>query len=471
MTAERAALKRARRKLRQVVILRNGSFGLLWTGQLLSATGTWLLIIAVPVHVLQLTHSVRDTGLAFVAEVIPMVVLGPVAGVFADRWSKRQTMIVTSVLRAPSVLLLIFFNSAGRVWVLLLSVVAENALGVFFTPAYRAVIPLLVGRGRDLGAANAWSTVARGVTGLAGAPLGGALYAALGFRWLVVLDAASYLICAGCVAVLPALRTTAAGTTAAGTTAAGRAAVRRITARWPGGQQQTGRSASSRGQLSGALHGVAVEFRAGVAHLRRDKVLARLAGVTALFLLGNGALTALLVPYISARLHGGATTVGMMLAALGAGYLLSAYPGRKLCACSPLRSTVGGLLAGVVVTFAVFFNTGSRAAALIAIGLAGLPGGAFLMLEQTLMQRLAPDDVIGRICAAYSTIESGATLLGALAASLLVRPLGLSLTVNAAIGAIAVGGLFAALIPRTPAAPVSDSTASRALMGAESGRL
>ncbi len=410
-------------RLHRLLLVRNGSFGLLWTGQLLSAIGTWLMIVAVPVFVFHLTRSARDTGLAFAAEVVPMVALGPVAGVFADRWSRRRTMITSNVFRAGSVLLLIFFTSQDRVWVLLASVVAENAFGMFFTPAYRGVVPFVVGRGADLESANAWNTAASGITRLAGAPLGGLVYLALGFRSVVMLDAASYIISASCILLMPALRGAAKSAAPPADALAGP-------------------------RQLGYLQVVASEFRSGVSRLLHDRVLSVLAGVTALFLLGNGALTALLIPYIATDLSGNAKRVGILLSALGAGYLLSAYVGRKICASTHLRASLMSLIAGIVIAFAGFFNSCSFPAALVFIGLAGIPGGAFLMLEQTLIQRLSPDDIIGRISAAYLTIENSATLLGALLASLLEHALGLTMTLNLAIAVIAAGGALAILTPR-----------------------
>jgi predicted MFS family arabinose efflux permease len=237
--------------------------------------------------------------------------------------------------------------------------IAIRVVAVLVAPP-RAVIPLIVGRGPDLGSANAWSTAARGMTRLAGAPLGGALYTALGFHWVVSLDTISYLISAGCIAALPALRSQ---------------------------RHEPTVPADSRGQRNRALRALAHDFATGIVCLLRARILAAMAGISALFLLGNGALTALLVPYVSARLHGTATTLGILYSALGVGHLLSAYPGRKLCASSRLRATLLGLLVSIVTPFAVFFNTSSPAAAAIALRLAGLPGGAILMLEQVLMSK------------------------------------------------------------------------------------
>lgn len=414
-----------RRRPARPIVARNSSFGLLWSGQLLSSVGTWLLVVAVPVYVFHLTGSASATGLALVAEVAPMVVLGPVAGVLADRRNRRVTMVGTDLGRAASVLLLIFVTSPGRVWLLLAAIVAENGLGVFFTPAYQAVVPFTVGRGKDLEMANAWSTAASGVTRLAGGPLGGVVYAALGFRSAVTLDAASYVIAAACIAAMPALRGT------------------RV--------DPVGRTAGSRPRagLAAFARGFAADLRAGLMRLARHRTLAVLLAATTAFLAGNGAVTALVVPFITTRLGGNARTVGILFCALGGGYLASAYAGRRACASGRLRACVTATLAGVVVTFAVLFNTRSLAVAIIAIGLAGLAGGAFLMMQQTLLQRHAEDAVIGRIGALFATATSAATLAGALLASLAVRALGLTVTLNLSVAVIAASPALALLLPRS----------------------
>ena len=69
---------------RELIVVRNPAFGLLWTGQLLSGAGNWLLIVAVLVYVLHLTGSAREAGLAFVAEAAPVLLVGPAAGVLAS---------------------------------------------------------------------------------------------------------------------------------------------------------------------------------------------------------------------------------------------------------------------------------------------------------------------------------------------------------------------------------------------------
>jgi len=118
--------------------LRIRDFRLMWGGSLISSLGSWLLILAVPAHVFQVTGSLRDTGLTLAAQYLPLLVLGPVAGVFTDRWDRRMLMIATSLFRAAAVTAMLLGTSPGRYWVLDAALIAENAGGVLYVPAARA---------------------------------------------------------------------------------------------------------------------------------------------------------------------------------------------------------------------------------------------------------------------------------------------------------------------------------------------
>lgn len=177
--------------------LRIRDFRLLLAGQLLSNVGDWLLLVAAPFFVFELTGSTMATGLTLTAEAVPAIVLGPVAGVFVDRWDRRRTMIATDVLRAATVLSMLAVHSRGEVWIVYGAVTVEAGFSQFFSPARRALVPNLVGRGPELSAANAVSQLVEGVIRLVGGPLGGVLYVFFGFRSVVVLDVASYVLSAG----------------------------------------------------------------------------------------------------------------------------------------------------------------------------------------------------------------------------------------------------------------------------------
>src|SRR5271155_4254677 len=173
--------------------LRIRDFRLLWGGSVISALGTWLLVLAIPAHVLLVTGSLRDTGLTLAAQSLPVLILGPVAGVLTDRWDRRRLMIATSLFRAGAVAMMLLGTAPGRYWVLYAALIAESGAGVLYIPAWQARTPAMVGTGTLLSSANSLNALAGGAVRLIGGPLGGVLLTAFGVRWLIVADALSYL--------------------------------------------------------------------------------------------------------------------------------------------------------------------------------------------------------------------------------------------------------------------------------------
>lgn len=68
-----------------LALLRQRNFALLWWGQLVSVCGDFLLSIALPCYIYDLTGSSLATGASFIANTLPRILLGSVAGVFVDR--------------------------------------------------------------------------------------------------------------------------------------------------------------------------------------------------------------------------------------------------------------------------------------------------------------------------------------------------------------------------------------------------
>src|ERR671916_986900 len=92
------------------LLRRNRDFRQLWLGQVVSQLGDWFNTIAVYTLVLDLTGSRRAVGLVLVARFLPSIFLGPLAGVVADRASRRTIMVVSDVLRALVVLGFLFIR-------------------------------------------------------------------------------------------------------------------------------------------------------------------------------------------------------------------------------------------------------------------------------------------------------------------------------------------------------------------------
>ena len=396
-----------------MLALRNRDFRLLWMGQLLSSLGSWLLLVAIPYQVFELTGSPAATGFAFAAGSVPAFVIGPAVGVAVDRWDRRRTMLAVSLGQAGCVLPLALVHRSGQIGIVYLALMAESALGQFYGPAERALIPGLVGRADELTSANALTAASAAVTRLAGASLGGVVFAALGLPALVAIDAATYVAVAACLALL----------------------------RW-----RAPMPPAASGRDSRVARAIVAEFGAGFRHLGACRPLRGLVIASAVFLTGNGAFTALLVPYIRLRLHGGPGDVGFLIAATGAGYLAGAPLGRALYGHASLRLLAVGSLLATAAAYAAWFSVSSLDLALGLAAVTGMSAMIFLIARLTCLQQRTPDAVLGRASAICLAAESLAGLAGTAVGGVLAGFAGYGWTVVAAAVAIAVGALLASLL-------------------------
>src|SRR6266566_2678910 len=97
--------------------LRQRNFALLWFAGLISLIGDWMLMIGLPIYVYILTRSTLATSTMFIAEIVPRLALGSVAGVFVDRWNRKRIMVITNLLLALGLLPLLLLHSIAWLWV------------------------------------------------------------------------------------------------------------------------------------------------------------------------------------------------------------------------------------------------------------------------------------------------------------------------------------------------------------------
>ena len=127
-----------------IELLRNNRpFRLLWLGQVVSQMGDWFDTIAVYTIALHLTGSSRSVALIMVARFLPSVIMGPLSGVIADRFSRRWIMIASDGLRALVVLGFLFVRRPDQMWLVYVLTILQLAFSAFFEPAKSAAIPQL----------------------------------------------------------------------------------------------------------------------------------------------------------------------------------------------------------------------------------------------------------------------------------------------------------------------------------------
>jgi DHA3 family macrolide efflux protein-like MFS transporter len=125
-------------------LFRNRNFVALWLGQTVSFIGDYFYFLAIPIMVEKLTGSALAVGLSVIASTLPTLLLGPIAGVFVDRWDRKRTMIVADVLRGLLVLACLLVKTPDQVWVYYIVGFLMACVSRFFFPAQNAVLPLIV---------------------------------------------------------------------------------------------------------------------------------------------------------------------------------------------------------------------------------------------------------------------------------------------------------------------------------------
>jgi MFS family permease len=189
----RSSGREAARTRRLPFLWRNRDFLLLWNGQLVSAIGSQVSLLAFPLLVLAITHSPAQAGLVGAAHSLPFAILCLPAGALVDRWDRKRVMLLCDggrVLALGSIPLALWL---GRLSFLQLCLVAliEGTLFTFFSLAEAACPPRVVPK-EQLPAATAQNQAIDSTAWLFGPLLGGMLYG-LGRAVPFLMDAVSYL--------------------------------------------------------------------------------------------------------------------------------------------------------------------------------------------------------------------------------------------------------------------------------------
>ncbi len=420
--------------------LRQRNFALLWFGQLISLTGDYVLIVALPFYTYQLTGSVLATGVMFLVQALPGLFLGSLAGVFVDRWDRRWTMIASDLLRAGVLLFLLLVRSRDLVWIIYAVAFTEQLISLFFIPAKGAIIPNLVEE-QHLMAANSLNSTSDAITRLVGPPLGGALLALLGLSSTIFIDSASYLVSALMISLIamPA-RSLSAGEALAV------------------GQKEEMAQGTEAGILV-TLAGVWREWLDGLRLVIHERILLTLFVAGAIIMLSQGIINVLIVVFVKAILHGDASTFGLLITFQGIGMLAGAVLvgqlGKRLKPAYLLA--LGTVPAGIAVLAIV--NVANIVLTLALITVVGVLVVSFFITEQTLLQSAVADEYRGRVLGAYGTTSSLFYIIGIGCGSVLGGLLGIVGALDIAGALFALAGVVALLMLRE--VPVGSTGGSR----------
>ncbi|MEX2289503.1 MAG: MFS transporter [Mycobacteriales bacterium] len=335
-------------------VLAQPQFRRLWTARTVSQSGDVFSFVALAILIYRLTGSGLGVAGVVVAEILPVLLLAPVAGVVVDRLPRIRVMVAADLVRAAFAIVLAAWHDEPLVVYAVAFGLSAGA--VFFNPAAHSVLPSIV-REHEIVAANSATWTAAVLSQVVLAPVSGGLVALVGPAWAFALNAASFLVSA---LVLRGLRLIEPP---------GDVGRRRLLA----------------------------EAKEGVLLVAGDRLLRALAIGQLLAALSAGATSALLVVLAAEQLRAPADAYGLLVGAIGLGAALGPAlllrlipdPRRPLFVFGPyvVRGAVDLVLASVR-------NLPAAAGALAVYGVATSTGGVTF---NSLLQSHVTDRTRGRV--------------------------------------------------------------------------
>jgi MFS family permease len=283
----------------------NRNFTLLWWGQAISSIGDYAWDTALVLWVASYLAAGQSWAPLAVSGVVlaaalPQAVVGPIAGVFVDRWDKRRTMVIMAALQAIIATLLVLsalnisypwagsaqFQNFWRIVAVYIDVVALSICAQFFVPAQFALIKDIV-PDKQQDQALETSQAIQGVAVIIGPPVAAALVFGLGVGWALVFNAASFVVVLLAILAIKA-------------------------------------PPSAHSLAPGEAGHFSREFFGGLAYVINHRVLRTILVAEVLTWLGFGALQSLGYFFITENLHAPASDYGLLGADFGVGAIVGA---------------------------------------------------------------------------------------------------------------------------------------------------
>lgn len=404
------------------------AFARLWVGSTLAGLGGQLTVVAVMLHVFELTQSTLAVSMIAVAGLLPMIVAGLYGGMLADAFDRRTVALLAAVVTFVSTALLAVLAWTGLetvAWLFVLSVVNSAANSIVMATK-SAITPRLISRDL-LPAAAALQGVTVGIMVMAGPALAGVLVAFAGYAWTYSLDVLLMTSLFLGLWSLPKLR--------------------------PEGE---------------IVRPGLESLRDGMRFLRRAPNI-RLQYVLDIIAMTFGQPVALFPAIGAVLLGGGAITTGVLTAAVAAGaFFSSLFSGpigrvrrqglgieRAIQVYGLSIAAFGVVLLAATLGWARPDDTGEEHGAVLLIVLAalvlavsGAADNVSAIYRSTMMQAAVPDAMRGRLQGIFVVVVAGGPRIGALYAGTLATLT--ALWVPPLFGGIVILGLVGTLVRFTP---------------------
>jgi MFS family permease len=366
------------------VLQAHRNFRLFWIGQTVSLIGTWMQQVGQGWLALQLSNSAFIVGLVSAAGSLPILLFSLYAGVIVDRQDKLRLVKVAQVLLSVEAALLWWLVWSGRITIpLLVGLAAINGLiSAVEIPARQSMIVDFVGR-EDVVDAIALNSGGFNLARIIGPSIAAAVIASAGLAWCFGINALSYIAVIGCLAAIHLPKFVPAE------------------------------------KIVAAREG----FMEGMAYIRSRREVTGVMGLMAIYSIFGLQYLAMMPVIARNVLHTGAGGYGFLVTLVGVG----ALSGALVLAAFSARVRRGRLFvisafsfAALLFVFSLVRNISVAGVLLVFIGLTMMINGA---LANGMLQAIVPDELRGRVMAAYVFVYVGFTPIGSLIAGAVAHAL------------------------------------------------
>ena len=366
----------------------------LWYAQVVSVFGDFLALFAViSILTFKLHATAQQVTGVQIAYMLPIAVLGVLAGVFVDRWPLKPTMVSSDSIRAALCLLLL---AAHQIWHFYAILAAISVVSSFFTPAQgvaiRSAVPL-----HGLRSANAMMQQVMFGMRIIGPAIAAFMVAYLGEKSCYVLDSVSFVGSACLIASVVFIKP---------------------------GKPTPNPAAAPATQSTSAIGKIWLDMKQGISFIVHHAALLFVILAMAAGMFVIGCFGPLIAIYVRDSLHASTKMFGIVSPMIGLGMLLGINGlntfGKKLSNTLLVYSGLCGIAVGLVI-LTLLPHVWST---LVGNFIIGIAVAAIIVPAQTLFQQATPPELLGRVGSTFMSIIFAAQISGLVLSGILTQHIG-----------------------------------------------
>ncbi|MDD5477500.1 MAG: MFS transporter [Candidatus Omnitrophica bacterium] len=359
-------------------VLKNRNFFLLWLGQIISQMGDRLGQMALIGFVyLRSPGSTLQIAKILSFTIIPVFLIGPLAGVYVDRWDRRKTMYICDFLRSLLVLAIpLFLFYAKNLTLIYLLIFIAFSIGRFFVPAKLSIIPDLVDN-KDLLVANTLINTSGMIAAVLGFGISGVLVEKLGAKSGFYLNSLTFLVSAAFIFLISKKFTAAPSF------------------------EEVGKEI-----VEVIRKSVFQEIKEGILYFIHTKDIRFTAAIIFALWSALGSVYVVIIVFVQKTLHSATKDLGLLVMFLGIGLFLGSLVygkfGQRISHYKIIFVSL--VLSGIMLTIfalGIHYFPNFLLAALLALGL-GLIVSPIMIASNTIIHNVSDNEMLGKI---FSSLE------------------------------------------------------------------